>query len=171
MTTEQREHLQRVVAARNTGLSEDEVMARAMDKIAVRHQAGGFFFCPAGWLRGAHPPSHQAARQMMQQSGISEQDVLRQAFEALRTGKMPTGMPAHSTAPPPPAPAVQSAQPTRFGFSYFGGGSAPPCRLTKPLSGTVWRCPSSTRFACCCAWPVLILSFVPLIKAQCWLGW
>jgi hypothetical protein len=35
---------------------------------------------------------NKMARQMMQQSGINEQDVLRQAFEALRTGNLPPNM-------------------------------------------------------------------------------
>lgn len=38
---------------------------------------------------------------MMHQSGLREEDVLRRAFEAMRTGQLPPGMSmGHSHAPP-----------------------------------------------------------------------
>ncbi len=90
MTPAQLEGLHKLTAARQNqteGLTDEQVMARAMNKIAVG-EGGCFvtFFFPF------HTVQKKMARQMMQQSGINEQDVLRQAFQALRTGNLPPNM-------------------------------------------------------------------------------
>jgi hypothetical protein len=69
----------------NAGLSDSDVMARAMDKIT-------------------------AARQMMQQAGLSETDVLLRAVEALRTGQLPAGLGGKAAQP-----SVETTQPGRRG--------------------------------------------------------